>query len=161
MVRVQVNAVRQVHALPRQLNVLQVTHEAPLTAGFAAEIAATVQKECFLQLEAPVGISLLRDVLNFFVPAHAQRVLRARFDLAARVCGADTPFPLAMEKICIAEPRPDLKPVQPIGELIPHQAPTIARRAQICPTSSKCTTPSCAPSTSDTAGGGVLACCQI
>ena len=52
-----------------------VTHEAPLTAGFAAEIAATVQSECFLNLEAPV----------------------------MRVCGADTPFPLAMEKIYLPD----------------------------------------------------------
>ena len=39
----------------RKTGRLMVTHEAPLTAGFAAEIAATVQKECFLQLEAPVA----------------------------------------------------------------------------------------------------------
>jgi 2-oxoisovalerate dehydrogenase E1 component beta subunit len=59
----------------RKTGRLMVTHEAPLTAGFAAEIAATVQKECFLQLEAPVS----------------------------RVCGADTPFPLAMEKIYLPD----------------------------------------------------------
>ena len=29
---------------------MMVTHEAPLTAGFASEIAATIQKECFLQV---------------------------------------------------------------------------------------------------------------
>ena len=54
---------------------LMVTHEAPLTAGFAAEIAASVQSECFLQLEAPI----------------------------MRVCGVDTPFPLAMEKIYLPD----------------------------------------------------------
>ena len=59
----------------RKTGRLLVTHEAPLTAGFAAEIAAAVQKECFLQLEAPI----------------------------ARVCGADTPFPLAMEKIYLPD----------------------------------------------------------
>eukprot|EP00118_Oscarella_pearsei_P021350 m.239064 g.239064 ORF g.239064 m.239064 type:complete len:361 (+) comp40175_c0_seq2:186-1268(+) len=48
---------------------LLVSHEAPLTGGFAAEIAASVQAECFLQLEAPV----------------------------ARVCGWDTPFPHIFE----------------------------------------------------------------
>ena len=58
---------------------LMVTHEAPLTAGFAAEITATVQKECFNHLEAPI----------------------------ARVCGADTPFPLAMEKICTRHSQPE------------------------------------------------------
>ena len=49
---------------------LIVSHEAPVTSGFAAEIAATVQKECFLSLEAPIQ----------------------------RICGYDTPFPLAFEK---------------------------------------------------------------
>ena len=47
-----------------------VSHEAPLTAGFGAEVAAAVQDDCFLHLEAPV----------------------------TRVCGMDTPFPLAFEK---------------------------------------------------------------
>ncbi|AWB58475.1 MULTISPECIES: transketolase C-terminal domain-containing protein [unclassified Colwellia] len=47
-----------------------VSQEAPLTAGFASEIAATIQQECFLNLEAPI----------------------------ARVCGMDTPYPLALEK---------------------------------------------------------------
>lgn len=49
---------------------LVVSHEAPVTGGFAGEIAATVQEECFLSLEAPVQ----------------------------RVCGYDTPFPLSFEK---------------------------------------------------------------
>lgn len=40
----------------RKTGRLVVTHEAPLTAGFAAEIAATVQKDCFLQLEAPIAV---------------------------------------------------------------------------------------------------------
>jgi 2-oxoisovalerate dehydrogenase E1 component beta subunit len=47
-----------------------VSQEAPLTAGFASEIAATIQQECFLHLESPI----------------------------ARVCGMDTPYPLALEK---------------------------------------------------------------
>ncbi|XP_023930836.1 2-oxoisovalerate dehydrogenase subunit beta, mitochondrial [Lingula anatina] len=42
-----------------------VAHEAPITQGFGAEVAATIQNECFLNLEAPV----------------------------LRVCGYDTPFP--------------------------------------------------------------------
>ncbi|MCG7599082.1 alpha-ketoacid dehydrogenase subunit beta [Halomonas sp. McH1-25] len=49
---------------------LVVTHEAPLTGGFAGEIAATVQERCFLYLESPI----------------------------ARVTGLDTPFPLTLEK---------------------------------------------------------------
>ncbi|OQV26113.1 2-oxoisovalerate dehydrogenase subunit beta, mitochondrial [Hypsibius exemplaris] len=48
---------------------LLVSHEAPITNGFAAEIASYVQKECFLNLEAPVE----------------------------RVCGWDTPFPHSLE----------------------------------------------------------------
>ncbi|WP_087720153.1 alpha-ketoacid dehydrogenase subunit beta [Salinicola salarius] len=49
---------------------LVVSHEAPLTGGFAAEIAATIQQRCFLYLESPIE----------------------------RVTGLDTPFPLTLEK---------------------------------------------------------------
>lgn len=49
---------------------LLINHEAPQTGGFASEIAATVQDKCFLNLESPI----------------------------ARVCGLDTPYPLAHEK---------------------------------------------------------------
>ncbi len=49
---------------------LVVSHEAPLTGGFASEIAATVQERCFLYLEAPIR----------------------------RITGLDTPFPLVLEK---------------------------------------------------------------
>ena len=49
---------------------LVITHEAPLTGGFAGEIAAAIQERCFLYLESPI----------------------------ARVTGMDTPFPLALEK---------------------------------------------------------------
>lgn len=49
---------------------LVISHEAPLTGGFAGEIAATIQQHCFLYLESPI----------------------------ARVCGLDTPYPLALEK---------------------------------------------------------------
>jgi len=48
---------------------LLINHEAPLTGGFASEIAATIQQKCFLYLEAPIS----------------------------RVCGLDTPYPLAHE----------------------------------------------------------------
>eukprot|EP00657_Telonema_sp_P-1_P012302 TRINITY_DN8798_c0_g1_i1.p1 TRINITY_DN8798_c0_g1~~TRINITY_DN8798_c0_g1_i1.p1 ORF type:complete len:139 (+),score=49.76 TRINITY_DN8798_c0_g1_i1:169-585(+) len=49
---------------------LLISHEAPITGGFGAELSAYVQENCFLHLEAPIH----------------------------RVCGADTPFPLAHEK---------------------------------------------------------------
>ncbi len=52
-----------------------VTHEAPLTCGFGAEVAAAVQEHCFTSLEAPVQ----------------------------RVCGVDTPFPLAFEKLYLPD----------------------------------------------------------
>lgn len=53
-----------------------VTHEAPMTSGFGAEIAASVQNNCFLSLEAPVQ----------------------------RVCGWDTPFPLVWEEFYLPSP---------------------------------------------------------
>lgn len=46
-----------------------VVHEAPLTCGFGAELAALLQERCFLHLEAPVK----------------------------RVTGFDTPFPYTLE----------------------------------------------------------------
>jgi 2-oxoisovalerate dehydrogenase E1 component beta subunit len=48
---------------------LVIAHEAPLTCGLGAEIAASVQSNCFLHLEAPVQ----------------------------RVTGFDTPFPHVFE----------------------------------------------------------------
>lgn len=50
---------------------LIVSHEAQITCGFAAEVVSTVVQECFPYLEAP----------------------------PLRVCGMDTPFPLAFEKL--------------------------------------------------------------
>ena len=48
-----------------------VSHEAPQTCGYGAELIAMVQEKCFYSLESP----------------------------AVRVCGMDTPFPLAFEKL--------------------------------------------------------------
>lgn len=54
---------------------LIISHEAPITGGFAAEIASKIQEHCFLSLEAPIR----------------------------RVCGYDTPFPLVYEKMYIPD----------------------------------------------------------
>jgi 2-oxoisovalerate dehydrogenase E1 component beta subunit len=52
-----------------------IAHEAPLTAGFGAEISSSIQEECFLHLEAPIQ----------------------------RVCGWDTPFPLSNEPFYVPD----------------------------------------------------------
>ncbi|CAG8565819.1 3782_t:CDS:2 [Paraglomus occultum] len=54
---------------------LVIAHEAPKTAGFGAEIAASVMERCFLRLESPIQ----------------------------RVCGWDTPFPLVFEKFYLPD----------------------------------------------------------
>ncbi|GLX83511.1 alpha-ketoacid dehydrogenase subunit beta [Thalassotalea eurytherma] len=59
----------------RKTGRLLISHEAPITAGFAGEISATIQQECFLSLESPI----------------------------ARVCGVDTPYPLSLEKEHMAD----------------------------------------------------------
>lgn len=59
----------------RKTGRLIIAHEAPLTSGFGAEIAATVGKKCFLYLEAPIS----------------------------RVTGYDTPFPMIHEKFYVPD----------------------------------------------------------
>jgi 2-oxoisovalerate dehydrogenase E1 component beta subunit len=54
---------------------LIISHEAPLTGGFASEVASTIQERCFLRLEAPIK----------------------------RVCGWDTPFPLVFERFYVPD----------------------------------------------------------
>eukprot|EP00913_Durusdinium_trenchii_P020649 g19391.t1 len=61
-----------------------LAHEAPKTCGFGAELAATLPEKCFLKLEAPVQ----------------------------RVCGWDTPFPLAFEEFYLPTPLRVLDAVQ-------------------------------------------------
>ncbi|XP_054805778.1 2-oxoisovalerate dehydrogenase subunit beta 1, mitochondrial isoform X4 [Prosopis cineraria] len=48
---------------------LLISHEAPVTGGFGAEISASIVERCFSRLEAPI----------------------------TRICGLDTPFPLVFE----------------------------------------------------------------
>jgi len=54
----------------RKTGKLLISHEAPITCGFGAEVSAEIGSRCFLSLEAPI----------------------------TRVCGYDIPFPLAKEK---------------------------------------------------------------
>ncbi|GBC04919.1 hypothetical protein RclHR1_05950003 [Rhizophagus clarus] len=54
---------------------LVISHEAPQTSGFAAEVATCIMERCFLRLEAPIQ----------------------------RVCGLDTPFPLVFEKFYVPD----------------------------------------------------------
>ncbi|KAL3881819.1 hypothetical protein ACJMK2_028211 [Sinanodonta woodiana] len=54
---------------------LVISHEAPVTMGFATEIATAIQAECFLNLEAPIQ----------------------------RVCGYDIPFPHVFEPFCMPD----------------------------------------------------------
>lgn len=50
---------------------LVVTHEAPITSGFGAEVVARISAKCFLRLESP----------------------------PVRVAGLDTPFPCVLEAV--------------------------------------------------------------
>jgi 2-oxoisovalerate dehydrogenase E1 component subunit beta len=63
---------------------LVISHEAPITGGFAGEIASTIQKRCFYNLEAPIQ----------------------------RVCGYDTPFPLIFEKFYVPDKMKILDAIQ-------------------------------------------------
>ena len=63
---------------------LVVSHEAPLTCGFGAEVVATLQEHCFLSLEAPIQ----------------------------RMCGLDTPFPLVFEKYYLPNALKNLDAIQ-------------------------------------------------
>eukprot|EP01133_Synstelium_polycarpum_P008429 gene8429-9915_t len=67
--------VEAVEASVRKTGRLIISHEAPKTGGWAAEISSTIQERCFLHLEAPIQ----------------------------RICGYDTPFPLIFEKFYVPD----------------------------------------------------------
>lgn len=67
---------------------LIVSHEAPLTCGFGAEVVATLQQECFFHLEAPIQ----------------------------RVCGYDTPFGLVFEKYYLPDEKKNLDAIRRVME---------------------------------------------
>lgn len=67
---------------------LIVSHEAPITCGFGAEIVATMQERCFYHLEAPIQ----------------------------RVCGYDTPFPLVFEKYYVPDALKNFEAIRTVVE---------------------------------------------
>ena len=67
---------------------LIVSHEAPITCGFGAEVVATLQQECFFHLEAPIQ----------------------------RVCGYDTPFGLVFEKHYLPDEKKNLDAIRKVME---------------------------------------------
>lgn len=77
-----------VQASVKKTGKLVVSHEAPITCGFGAEVAATMQERCFWNLEAPIQ----------------------------RVCGYDTPFPLAFEKYYIPDALKNLEAIRKVVE---------------------------------------------
>lgn len=72
-----------VEASVRKTGRLVVSHEAPKTGGFGAEIVSEITERCFLSLEAPI----------------------------ARVCGYDTPFPLVFEKHYLPDANKNLEAI--------------------------------------------------
>eukprot|EP01062_Namystynia_karyoxenos_P016636 TRINITY_DN1607_c0_g1_i1.p1 TRINITY_DN1607_c0_g1~~TRINITY_DN1607_c0_g1_i1.p1 ORF type:complete len:373 (+),score=103.55 TRINITY_DN1607_c0_g1_i1:87-1205(+) len=68
----------------RKTGRLIVSHEAPQTGGFGAEVVAAIQKRCFDSLEAPIE----------------------------RVCGYDTHFPLAYEEFYVPSSARVLEAIQ-------------------------------------------------
>ncbi|WRX33349.1 Transketolase-like [Theobroma cacao] len=74
-----------VEASVRKTGRLLVSHEAPVTGGFGAEISASIVERCFLRVQIVV-IHLLLGTSHAALEAPV-----------ARVCGLDTPFPLVFE----------------------------------------------------------------
>ena len=68
---------------------LIVSHEAPVTCGFGAEIVATLQQECFFCLASPIQ----------------------------RVCGYDVPFGLVYEKHYLPSISKNLDAIRKVLEL--------------------------------------------
>ena len=68
---------------------LIVSHEAPITCGFGAEVVATLQQECFFYLEAPIQ----------------------------RICGYDTPIGLVYEKYDLPDEQKNVDAIRKVLEL--------------------------------------------
>lgn len=68
---------------------LIVSHEAPITCGFGAEVVASMQERCFWHLEAPIQ----------------------------RVCGYDTPFPLVFENVYVPDELKNLEAIRAVMDM--------------------------------------------
>ena len=69
----------------RKTSRLLVVHEDNLTAGFGAEIAATVAQEAFWLLDAPVSRLAVNDVPMPYHPVLLERVLPGADSIARRI----------------------------------------------------------------------------
>lgn len=72
------------------LPLLQISHEAPVTGGFGAEISATIVERCFLR------VNYYLQILHLCLCCDCLLVLQLEAPVS-RVCGLDTPFPLVFE----------------------------------------------------------------
>jgi 2-oxoisovalerate dehydrogenase E1 component len=75
----------QVLASVRRTGRCLIVHEDTLTAGFGAEIAATVAKEVFWELDAPVDRLAVEDVPMPYHPTLLEAVLPDADRIAARI----------------------------------------------------------------------------
>jgi len=80
--------IETVEASVKKTGRLVVSHEAPKTGGFGAEVVSEITERCFLSLEAPI----------------------------ARVCGYDTPFPLIFEKHYLPDANKNLEAIVATAE---------------------------------------------
>ena len=82
-----------------------MTHEAPISSGLGAEIAAAVQKDCFLCLEAPVPLKLSLTFSHTLSHSHSHSLTHVhsvkgfeRVSKSVRECGAE--IAAAVQKDC-------------------------------------------------------------
>lgn len=73
---------------------LQISHEAPVTGGFGAEISATILERCFLKVSKNKSWFIYKITLKWCFNCRFVLQLEAP---VSRVCGLDTPFPLVFE----------------------------------------------------------------
>ena len=112
---------------------LVVSHEAPLTGGFAAEISSTVQEEvrggreertrtklCTERARKPLFLTIKTPLTLRLATLVAHCSSQCFLSLEApvqRVCGMDTPFPLVFEKFYVPD---DLKNFEAIKKVMSY-----------------------------------------